>query len=458
MRIDGVTEKPRTISRSSAMFRVLNTNLAPVVTMIPGAEPDVRFMKLHGERVVFDANSLCAAQVDRATFSKLKGLSRGPYRPALRGLLFCREKPQFRPPRAGGVRRVVLNVTHGCNLACSYCFAGGDRPGAVMSAETARAAMEMIAPGGAIDLAFFGGEPLLAWPRAGETMDAAGRLARERKGGAEFHITTNGTLLDAEKAREIARRNCSLLVSLDGPEEIHNAARPLRSGGGSFAGAMAGIEAAAGAGIARRVMARATFAGGNSRLVERLEFLAGLQEAGLIAGFSVEPAVLTEGCATRSPTDPTDRTDLAGEYHDAAEWFVARVRAGRGAGFFHFRKMLGRILRARHAGTECGAGNGYVTVSPDGTIHACHREGTPVGGDADGVDEQARWAWWDNRVYTRPRCMTCWARYLCGGGCRQGRSAGRCRAQRIMLKECLWILTQTTRQELGEGGDDERSE
>ena len=35
----------------------------------------------------------------------------------------------------------------------------------------------------------------------------------------------------------------------------------------------------------------------DARLLERLEYLAGLQDRGLIAGFSIEPAVMTESCA-----------------------------------------------------------------------------------------------------------------------------------------------------------------
>ena len=131
------------------------------------------------------------------------------------------------------------------------------------------------------------------------------------------------------------------------------------------------------------------------------------------------------------------------------------ARAGRPPGFFHFLKLLHRILYARHAGTECGAGVGYVTVAPDGTLYACHREsGTRIGHVDSGFDEEARAPWCDNRVYSRNGCMKCWARHLCGGGCRQARLEltgslhaavpEQCFLMRIMIKECLWILTQLT--------------
>ena len=69
-----------------------------------------------------------------------------------------------------------------------------------------------------------------------------------------------------------------------------------------------------------------------------------------------------------------------------------------------------------------------------------------------GVDERLRAAWSDNRVYQGPGCMACWARYLCGGGCRHHRLeiSGRIdapapaqrRIRKIIIRECLWILCE----------------
>jgi len=414
-------------------FRVLNAKLVPAVPTSPTAEPEVRVFRLQGK----------LSQRGGGTFH---------------GLLFSRRKPQFRLARATPVRRIVLNVTHACNLACGYCFAGGNRPGRTMSLDVARKGIRLLDPRGAVDVAFFGGEPLLAWNLVTEAMREARDLAAKRKVRAKFHITSNGLLLDERKVRFLSDQPCSMLISLDGPEDIHNAARPARDAKrNSFRETMAALERARGAPLGRRIMARATFDAAQPQLVRRLEFLAGLHDAGFVRGFSIEPAVLGEGCAKRSGS--FDRNVVANEYHAAAEWYVARARAGRSAEFFHFRKLIERILYAKHAGTECGAGNGYVTLAPDGTLYACHREaGTKVGHVDYGFDEQLRSAWADNRVYARNGCMTCWARYLCGGGCRQAclelakdlRAAvpERCFLQRTMLKECLWILTQLTREQI----------
>ena len=212
------------------------------------------------EGAVTDANSLCAVHLsDGSDVSDSLDLS---------DRLGSRQKPQFKLARATPVRRVVLNVTHACNLACVYCFAGGNQPGPAMTADVARKALGLLDPRAQVDVAFFGGEPLLAWDMIRRVMDEAQVLAAKRKSAAKFHITTNGLLLDEEKVRFLSARPCSLLVSLDGPEAIHNAARPARSPKtNSFRSTMQAIECARGSVLGRRLMARATFDTSGPQLV-----------------------------------------------------------------------------------------------------------------------------------------------------------------------------------------------
>jgi uncharacterized protein len=61
---------------------------------------------------------------------------------------------------------LTLDLTHACTLACTYCFAGEKSP-RVMEAGTGRAALDLalerVVRRGErrLDIAFFGGEPLL---------------------------------------------------------------------------------------------------------------------------------------------------------------------------------------------------------------------------------------------------------------------------------------------------------
>jgi uncharacterized protein len=103
------------------------------------------------------------------------------------------------------------------------------------------------------------------------------------------------------------------------------------------------------------------------------------------------------------------------------------------------------IHRGTHRPYPCGAGAGYFGVSAEGALSACHRfVDDPVGAMgsvAAGIDRSAQRRWLETRFVDRQEpCRSCWARYLCGGGCHhevihRGRPA--CDLIRGWLHYCL---------------------
>ena len=70
----------------------------------------------------------------------------------------------------------------------------------------------------------------------------------------------------------------------------------------------------------------------------------------------------------------------------------------------------------------CGAGAGYFGVSADGELAACHRfvnePRGKMGTLENGVNPELQNTWLKERhVHNQSPCNSCWARYLCGGGC-----------------------------------------
>ena len=414
-------------------------------------EPHVKVFKWEDDtRVAFDCNSLCAVSLDPDTADKLEN-SNGKFC----GLLYSKIAPTFLPPPTGPVRKLVFNLTHGCNLKCKYCFAADYEKSETLSMETADKALRLFGEKHAIDIAFFGGEPLLAWARLVEIAERAHELAHVRGVKCRLHVTTNGTLIDDIKAVTLRRLGVSVLLSLDGPEEIHNANRPAKNGD-SFKQVMAGLNALKAAGL--RPMARATFTDSDIDIAARLDFFHGLYEQGLISGVSIEPAILSEGCGAM-PQCAIDKESLTVAWHGAAEWYAAKFNTlpedKRPVPLFYFRKLAQRLLNYQWMGNECGAGRGYLTVGPDGGLYACHREtGTRIGDIENGPDGDKRAAWAGNCLDAHAECAGCWARYLCGGGCPQARVAvggaldsampGVCAAKKIMIKEVVWLLAHLT--------------
>ncbi|MCA1989757.1 MAG: 12,18-didecarboxysiroheme deacetylase [Desulfarculus sp.] len=130
---------------------------------------------------------------------------------------------------------VVWNMTKACNLRCQHCYAQATAGPAVQELSTgqARAMIDDLAGFGAPVILFSGGEPLMR-PDLPE-------LARYAVGkGMRAVISTNGTLITADKARELKDIGLSYVgVSLDGLPAVHDRFRGVE---GAFDQALAGIR------------------------------------------------------------------------------------------------------------------------------------------------------------------------------------------------------------------------
>jgi len=138
---------------------------------------------------------------------------------------------------------------------------------------------------------------------------------------------------------------------------------------------------------------------------------------------------------------------------DCGRAFERRLAAGERYPFDNMVNAMREIHRGTHRPYPCGAGAGYLGVSADGELAACHRfvgdiegaMGTLAGVDRD---RQARWLA-ERHVHRQAPCTECWARYLCGGGChhetiRRGRPA--CDYIRGWLHYCLTAYLRLSRQ------------
>lgn len=136
---------------------------------------------------------------------------------------------------------LTLNISNCCNMNCKYCFEHGDTyqmKEQIMSAETALKAVDYFVQNypGIRRLKFFGGEPLLnlkviqAVCSHLQEYCEQGRIAFL----PEYRIITNGTLISEAFADLVNTYSIQVIVSVDGPEPIHNANRVMKDGSGSF--------------------------------------------------------------------------------------------------------------------------------------------------------------------------------------------------------------------------------
>ena len=203
-------------------MRLLNET-KPKVRMIycPQRPASYKHLDLYGTRVLMNSDDLSLYLLD----------SEEPWPEPPKDS----KKPQFYLSSIQDIRFLVLNVTHKCNLACTYCFASKYDDLPIMEPAVAIEAVDrLLSPTRPIVVSFFGGEPLVAWDTIVATVQHCNVLSRARKQKHTYHITTNATLLDEDRIKFIAANGISLLVSLDGPKDIHDESRLMKSGKGSF--------------------------------------------------------------------------------------------------------------------------------------------------------------------------------------------------------------------------------
>ncbi len=141
-------------------------------------------------------------------------------------------------------------VSSDCNLDCSYCYyrvsLEGERPRRRLDIALLERFlpqyMEYVADTHQANLSWQGGEPTLAgldFFRQVAAMEA--KYARPPM-IINNSLQTNGLLINDEWAELFSTYSFLVGVSLDGPEEIHDAMRKDRGGHGSFRRVMAGID------------------------------------------------------------------------------------------------------------------------------------------------------------------------------------------------------------------------
>ncbi|MEY9387523.1 uncharacterized protein ABIF93_005780 [Bradyrhizobium japonicum] len=357
------------------------------------------------------------------------------------------DTPLVAPP----LHALSLAVAQKCNLGCTYCYAGqGEFGGAPkdMSLQTALRSVQLLVdgaePGARVNLAFLGGEPLANRAVLRAATEHALALAQRRGIGATFSITTNGTLLTEDDAAFFERHGFAVTISLDGLRDVHDRQRPFRNGAGSFDRIMARVRPLLAAQRKMQVSVRATITPGNNNLRESLDYFLGLNFHSV--GFSP----VLHASARNQELSARELEDFLAAMVDCGAEFERRLLRGERYAFTNVINALREIHRGTHRPYPCGAGAGYLGVSAEGDLAACHRfvgdEAGRMGNLSMGVDQAAQARWLAERhVHHQVPCRDCWARYLCAGGCHheviaRGRPA--CDYIRGWLHYCLQLYSR----------------
>ena len=361
-------------------------------------------------------------------------------------------------PPPGGKRTLSLYLllSHSCNLQCVYCLDGRatyqtDRNLRMSRAVAFRSidrSLDELAPGGRLEIVFFGGEPLLNWPLAKEIIVHCEEALRERHRGKtrQYHFTSNLSQLPPDLIEWARKYEISFLCDVDGPAEIHDRSRRFRSGGGTYAAIARNIGRLRAAGL--KVDLRATVTALNQDCLPEVSALHRALGGASSALCAVNPV-------------NSDESILPEDLLPAPEQLIAGVTAVHRSGlwepanFYPVNLHASRLAPGSLAVVGCGAPFGNVpVVTANGDVYACiYLVGIPrflLGNilEPDYPRRPVLEAMYASlHVDHRDDCRACPRRYLCGGGCPVGRLSvsGNARASPAVKAYCEKIACDFTR-------------
>jgi uncharacterized protein len=325
---------------------------------------------------------------------------------------------------------VEIYVTQKCNLGCKYCSAqaGLDMPH--LDPVLARQAVDqafLLPPDLPLAIELAGGEPLVNFGLFSDLVLYIEQKSQESGRKVRIYTQTNGSTVTPKVIAFLRDHEISVGVSIDGPAELHNAARPLASGRDSFDQVMRGISLLQLSGIRFGIIAVLTRI--NARHPKRMvDFFSDIG----VRSVKINPVNLI------GDADTTWKTiGITGkEYFEFLNDFLAAaLESGiklREANLGEcIKNIVFRVHEYRCMRSNCGAGQTFFVVDSKGDLYPCAHstaiESWKLGSLADaesaggfvalGARSEAVNAIANRLVDNMPVTSSCPWRHFCEGGC-----------------------------------------
>ncbi len=261
--------------------------------------------------------------------------------------------------------KATLSLTHSCNLACRYCYAGQAFK-QHMSLDTAQKAVNfairITPPGEKIDFSFFGGEPFLCF----EQMQAITAYIRERTQETDrpvrLSITSNGTILTQPMLDFLKAEQIDLCISIDGPPHVHDLNRCYANGRGSFGDVAANLQKAMTQ--LDTVQVNAVFGPETiASLAETVDFLIGLG----VSAVHLNPDIGADWNGSSSD-------QLQDAFGRIADYYIECYQQGQEIAINVIDSKIVLFLKDGYGLEDmCGMGETQWAFAPSGNIYPCER-------------------------------------------------------------------------------------
>ena len=292
-----------------------------------------------------------------------------------------------------------------------------------MSFEVGKRALDfLVANSGSrrnLDIDFFGGEPLMNFEVVKQLVEYGRSIEKEHGKNMRFTITTNGLLLNDEIIDYVNENMHNVVLSLDGRKSVNDNMRMTINDKGSYDVIVPKMQKL----VEKRPKDKYYYVRGTFTR-ENLDFSKDILHFRDL-GFeltSVEPVVDDE--SNPFALRKEDLPQIFDEYERFAAELADRQLAGDKFKFFHFMVDLTQGPCVIKRITGCGAGNEYLSITPNGDIYPCHQfvgqEEYIMGNIMDEkieFPEDLQKMFRDAHVYNKEECKKCWNKFYCSGGC-----------------------------------------
>lgn len=334
------------------------------------------------------------------------------------------------------VESVTLQVTQNCNLRCDYCvysgtYANRNHANRQMNFSTAKQSIDFLFANSSeiqnLNIGFYGGEPLLEFELIKDCVRYVEESYEEKKCG--YSITTNGTLLTDEVLTYLFQKRFIILISMDGPQEIHDQHRCYPDGRGSFDDVMHNI---------RRIrelypqyehqVAINTVVSPESNFECVVQFY---DTDTIIDSYNPRYSLVNEfGNSIVLNYSLTFLIKSRIEKMKAMLWIIGKLSESRVSNLFRNRKneayrfaasmsVLDKFPVVAHPGGPCIAGAKRLFIDVDGRLFPCERvsETSPsmeIGNVTSGFNVEKSIEITNIGSLTREECSKCWGFLHCG--------------------------------------------
>lgn len=384
-------------------------------------------LPVNGKYLIHSPLSKTTALINKSAANEIKGMFAGSSDPIesspMNNLFSHLSQLKVLPEkRKGTVNPLFLGIipTRSCNGACIYCdFGALGASQRNMSLAMAVSAVDWFTEivrkkkREYLEIHFFGGEPMMEM----EVIETVVLRARNNAAKANlkpvFEISTNGQY-SKENARFLGDYFTSVILSLDGNEDIQNFHRPLKNGVKSFRNAVSTAE---------------IISNSNAKL--------GLRACVSNKNVHLMPEIASWFCNEFNPSTinfealrETAETSAKGLFPPDPYEFARKFTEARTVCLLKGIPLVyATDITDNPTYSSCPVGKDTAIVSPDGRVSNCYllpEQWREVGLDLDfgQINE-------DHEVVinmeslkntrklllNKPRCSKCFCRWSCAGGC-----------------------------------------